>query len=85
MTGEQENSICPTCGGRLEYNLATIPFILEPDTVIVIKSVPAEICVDCHEPFVTGRVTDHVTTLLRQLKALSSEVSVVNYVEPIAA
>lgn len=85
MTGERENSICPTCGGKLQSNLATIPFILEPDTVIVIKGVPAEICSDCHEPFVAGQATDRVANLLRQLKALRSEVSVVSYAEPLAA
>lgn len=84
MTGAQENSICPTCGGELQPNLATIPFILEPDTVIVIKGVPAEICTNCHEPFVAGQAADQIATLLRQLKALRSEVSVVTYAEPVA-
>jgi YgiT-type zinc finger domain-containing protein len=85
MTGERENSICPTCGGELQPSLATIPFILEPDAVIVIKGVPAEICTDCHEPFVAGQATDRVASLLRQLKALRSEISVVAYAEPLAA
>jgi YgiT-type zinc finger domain-containing protein len=85
MTGELENSVCPTCGGKLQRNLATIPFVLEPDTVIVIKGVPAETCLDCHEPFVAGQAADRVTALLRQLKALRSEVSVVAYAEPLAA
>lgn len=49
MIGKQESNICPVCGGTLQENLATNPFILEPDTVVVIKDVPAEICSDCHE------------------------------------
>lgn len=85
MIGEQESNICPVCGGTLQENLATIPFILEPDTVVVIKDVPAEICSDCHEPFTAGHATDQVTALLRQLQALHSEVSVVAYAETVAA
>jgi YgiT-type zinc finger domain-containing protein len=85
MIGEPENSVCPLCGGHLRSDIATIPFILGNNMVVVIKNVPAEVCDTCHEPFVAGRVTDQVTTLLRQLKSLRSEVSVVTYSEPVAA
>jgi len=81
MIGERANNICPTCGGRLEFGLANIPFVFD-DTVIVVKNVPAEICGDCHEPFVVGSVTDQVMSLLNQLRMLQSEVSVVTYSEP---
>lgn len=81
MIGEQgnKNKICPTCGGRLKNDVATIPFILKNDTVIIVKGVPSEVCSDCHEPFMVGHVTDQVMTLLEGLKALQSEVSVVSY------
>lgn len=82
MIGKRENNLCPLCGGRLEADMATIPFILDRDTVVVIKEVPAEICSNCHEPFVSGKITDEVSALLRQLKSLHSEVSVVTYAEP---
>jgi YgiT-type zinc finger domain-containing protein len=81
MIGESENSVCPVCGGRLRIDVATIPFILGDNVVVVIKGIPAEVCNNCHEPFVAGRVTDQVSTLLRQLKSLRSEVSVVTYAE----
>ena len=84
MIGEPENSICPLCGGRLQVDVATIPFILSNNTVVVIKGVPAEVCRNCHEPFVSGQVTDQVSTLLHQLKSLRSEVSVVTFSEPVA-
>ena len=73
--------LCPTCGGTLKPGLANIPFIFD-DTVIVVKNVPAEICRDCHEPFLAGSVTDQVMSLLNQLRTLQSEVSVVAYSEP---
>lgn len=79
MTGERANRTCPTCGGQLHPGVATIPFLLSQEKVIVIKGVPAETCGDCHEPFISGKVTDEVMTLLSQLKRLGSEVSVVSF------
>ena len=79
MTGERVNSLCPTCGGQLHDGVATIPFLLGEAQVMVIKGVPAEICGDCHEPFLSGKVTDDVMALLHQLKMLGSEVSVVSF------
>jgi YgiT-type zinc finger domain-containing protein len=88
MTGvhESDNGRCPLCGGRMEQTqAATIPFVLE-NAVVVIKDVPAEVCVSCHEPYVTGKVTDRVVDLLRQLRSLQTEVSVVSYLAlPVAA
>jgi YgiT-type zinc finger domain-containing protein len=81
MIGNPENSVCPLCGGHLQADVATIPFILDRDTVVVIKGVPAEVCNNCHEPFVSGKIADHVSALLQQLKSLRSEVSVVTYSE----
>jgi len=79
MTGERaRNSRCPLCGGRLRPGVATIPFVL-PDTVVLIKDVPAEICLSCHEPYMVGKVTDRITSLLNQLRAFRAEVSIVSY------
>ena len=50
MTGKHANSRCPICGGVLEPSNATIPFILK-ETIVIVKQVPAQICVECHEPF----------------------------------
>mgnify|MGYP005726332901 CR=1 FL=1 len=82
MTGvrvNKKNKICPSCGGLLEDGKATIPFITGKNIIVVIKDVPAEICLDCHEPYVSGSVTDQVLALLKQLKSLKSEVSIVTY------
>jgi YgiT-type zinc finger domain-containing protein len=75
------NSLCAVCGGQLRPGLATIPFVFD-DTVVLIKGVPAEICASCHEPFTTGRVTDRLTELLGQLRAVHTEVSIVTYTDP---
>jgi len=82
MIGEPVNDKrCPVCGGALGLGEATIPYVLQNDTVVVVKHVPAEVCGDCHETFTLGKVTDHLVAMLRQLKELHSEVSVVSYRE----
>ncbi len=79
MTGKLESANqCPFCGGRLREGKATVPFVLQ-NSVVVVKDVPAQICANCREPLMTGAVTDELTTLLRQLRAAGSEVSVVSY------
>ena len=83
---ENKSGRCPLCGGRMEQaRTTTIPFVLGT-TVAVIKDVPAEVCVRCHEPFLTGEATDRVVEWLRQLRSLQTEVSVVSYQAlPVAA
>ncbi|MBO9370162.1 MAG: type II toxin-antitoxin system MqsA family antitoxin [Chloroflexi bacterium] len=79
MTGEHAgDSRCPLCGGRLQSGLATVPFFL-PNTVVLIKGVPAEICSSCHEPYTTGQVTDRIVSLLKPLRALQAEILVLSY------
>jgi YgiT-type zinc finger domain-containing protein len=64
---------------------ATIPFVLE-HSVVIVKDVPAEVCASCHESYMTGEVTDRLTELLKQLRSLQTEVSVVSYSSlPVAA
>jgi YgiT-type zinc finger domain-containing protein len=59
--------------------VATIPFVLSEDQVIVVKGVPAETCGDCHEPFMSSKITDEVMALVHQLQRLGSEISVVAF------
>ena len=85
MAGEvDERSSCPLCGGRLKSGISAVPFVFE-GTVIVVKDVPAESCRSCHEPYVSGKVTDKLTSLLTRLKALRTEVSIVSYTDREAA
>ncbi len=81
MTTRRANpSRCPLCGGRLRPGRATIPFVL-PQSGILVKDVPAEICQSCHEPYMIGAVVDHVAKLLGQLRKVRAEVSVVSYAD----
>jgi hypothetical protein len=84
MIGKLENSLCPLCGRHLHpisTDVAIIPFILDRDVRCCDRGVPAEICNNCHEPFVSGKITDQVSALLQKLKSLLSEVAVVTYSE----
>jgi YgiT-type zinc finger domain-containing protein len=65
----EERKTCPLCGGRLKSGISAVPFVFE-STVIKVKDVPAESCCSCHEPFVSGKVTDNLNELLTRLKAL---------------
>jgi len=81
MIGEREENKgrCPLCGGTLiPHQKATIPFVLG-NKVVVIKDVPAEVCGSCHEPYLTGRLTDQVMALLSSFRNLPVEVSVTSY------
>jgi len=87
MTGKPENKqgICPLCGGRLVPDQhATIPFVLGK-VVVVVKDVPAEVCRNCSEPFLSGAATDRLLKLLEHFVQLPVEVSVTSYSELIAA
>jgi YgiT-type zinc finger domain-containing protein len=88
MTREhaKDDGRCPLCGGPLVADQkVTIPFVLK-NTVAIIKEVPAEVCASCHEPFMTGEVTDRVTELLKELRNLQAELSVVLFPNiPVAA
>ncbi len=84
LGGTEKRISCPLCGGRLSANISTVPFVFE-DRVVVIKDVPAESCKSCHEPYVSGKVTDELTMLLTGLKALHTEGSIVSYADREAA
>lgn len=69
---------CPLCGGQLFVDLATMPFVLGKN-VVVIKQVPAEVCDTCGESFLHAEATDVVTALLEKALASSAEVSLMTF------
>jgi YgiT-type zinc finger domain-containing protein len=83
MTGARGGSkSCPLCGGELREGLATIPLVMG-QRVLVIRDAPAEVCLDCGEPFLTGVATDTIQGLVERLQAVNAEVSVVSYPRPL--
>lgn len=78
--GHEKPKQCALCGGSLKAGLATMPFAL-PDTVVVVKEVPAEVCQSCHEPYMVSSVASRIMDLVNQLRAVHAEVSIVTYSE----
>jgi len=81
MTGELENDRCYFCSGNLEPGLATIPFVIGTN-VVIIKQVPAEVCVQCGEAVMNSEVAAVVDKLLKQAQEFGFEVSILTYEEP---
>jgi YgiT-type zinc finger domain-containing protein len=59
--------------------LATIPFVLRGDSVVVVKNTPAEVCEDCSERIVSGEVVDAILPMLRDAIEKKQELTVVEY------
>ena len=78
MVGERGNNLCYFCGGQLRYGLATIPFVLGSN-VVVIKQVPAEVCEQCGEPILRSEVAGVVDGVLKKARTSGFEISVINY------
>ena len=80
MTGRPENSsgICALCGGKLCAGEATIPFV-RGERIYTIRRVPALICSECTEAYMTGPVVNRIEELLNQLEGLGAEVLVAHY------
>jgi len=58
---------CYFCGGpRQENKTTTIPFVVR-GRVVIVKEVPAELCAQCGEAYLTTEVSEMVTTAVRQL------------------
>lgn len=78
MIGKQENSRCYFCDGIVEAGVATVPFTVDSNVVIV-KHVPARICAQCGEVTLGSEVASVIDRLLKQTQQVGLEVSVVSY------
>lgn len=64
---------------QLHAGVAMIPFLLGAEETVVVKSVPTATCEDCHEPFMSSKVTVDIMALLSQPQTPGSEVSVISF------
>lgn len=68
------------CGGPWEENkTTTIPFVVK-ERVAIVKEVPAEVCPQCGEAYLTTEVSEMVTAAVRQL-IHKHELTVVSFPE----
>ncbi|MBF0539049.1 MAG: YgiT-type zinc finger protein [Nitrospirae bacterium] len=81
MIGKEENlkvKRCPLCGGDMHDSQTVARFCIK-DKIIIIKDVPAEVCLDCDEAYMTSSVVGEIESLLDRLEGLHSEVSIIHF------
>ena len=74
---------CFVCKGNLEVKKVNYVVDLE-ETIIIIKGVPAKVCMQCSEQYFDDETTQNIEKIVNQLKQLSAEVTIVNYKEKVA-
>ena len=83
MTGERESDRCYFCGGKVKAGVTTLPFVFGSQVVIV-KQVPADICVQCGEPMLDSVTAAAVDNLLKQAHRSGFELSLLTYESPLS-
>lgn len=56
--------ICPTCAGEMKSGKTNVPFELDGDKLIVVKDVPALVCLQCGDTFIEAPVLGVVEKLV---------------------
>lgn len=69
---------CFKCKGELKERKVNYMVDFE-NTIIIIKGVPAKVCINCEEQYFNDEVSENIEKIVNQLKSLSAEVTVVNY------
>ena len=54
------------------------------DTIIIIKGVPAKVCIQCGEQYFNDETAENIGKIVNKLKQLATEVTIVNYQEKVA-
>ena len=74
---------CFKCKGNLKEK--KVNYVVDLDnTIIVIKGVPAKVCINCGEKYFDDNTAENIERIVNKLKELAVEVTVVNYEEKIA-
>ena len=59
---------CPSCKGRMERGKTSLPYELANNKLIVVRGVPALICVQCGEDFIESSVLKRVEEILHAVE-----------------
>ncbi|MBF0338158.1 MAG: YgiT-type zinc finger protein [Nitrospirae bacterium] len=81
MIGKEESlkaKRCPLCGGSIREGQTIAHFFIR-DKIIIIKDVPAEVCLDCDEAYMASGVVGEIECILDRLEDLHSEVSIIHF------
>ena len=74
---------CLKCKGELIDKKVNYFVDLE-STIIIIKGVPAKVCMQCCEQAFSDKTAENIERIVNQLKQLATEVTIVNYQEKVA-
>lgn len=59
---------CPSCKGKMERGKTSLPYELANNKLIVVRGVPALICVQCGETFIESSVLKRVEEILHAVE-----------------
>ena len=71
------------CKGKTEKKQVNY-FLDLHHAMIIVKDVPADVCMQCGERYFDDKVMDNLEKIVNGLKELSTEMSIVNYTEKVA-
>lgn len=74
---------CFMCKGEFIEKKINYMVDLE-NTIIIIKGVPAKICIQCGEQYFEDKTSENIEKIVNRLKDLSTEVTIINYNENVA-
>ena len=74
---------CFKCKGEVIKKKVNYMVDLE-NTIIIIKGVPAKVCKNCGEQYFSDKIAENIEKIVKELKNLSVEVTVVNYKDSVA-
>ena len=74
---------CFMCKGKLEDKKVKYMVELE-NTVIIIKDVPAKVCIQCGEKYFDDKTSENIEKIVNSLKDLSAEITIIDYKENVA-
>lgn len=74
---------CFRCKGKLEERKINY-FVDLGKTMIIIKGVPAQVCVSCGEKYFDDETAEKIDRIVNEIKELPIEVTIVNYQEKVA-
>jgi YgiT-type zinc finger domain-containing protein len=78
MTTRPENGKCPLCGGT--FKLSTTLFSVETgEGVIVVRNVPAEVCVQCGEEWIPAETARELEQRVQTARQQHHPVEVVAF------
>jgi len=74
---------CFMCKGKTERKIVNY-FLDLHHTMIIVKGVPADVCIQCGERYFDNEVMGNLENIVNELKQLSTEMSIVKYNEKVA-